>query len=95
MKFKDYNLETIAELLTHLAEKESFLSLRGTNFNKEEVKALLLDMALQLKEQNDAVFMNAKEQVSQRELTDNVYKVISKLTPQEEKILFRTFKISA
>jgi len=95
MKFKKFSPETVAELLIHLAEKENFDSLKGiTEFSKKDVQKLFAEIADQLKELSENEPHMRKEHVSQKDLTDNVYKVISRLSPQEENLLFKTFKIS-
>lgn len=95
MKFAKYSPDTIAELLIHLAEHETFPSLKGTkNFSDADVKEIFNDMAGQLMEESKDIPIMRKSQVKQQDLPYKTHKVISKLSPQEEEILFKTFKIS-
>ncbi|MCP5464948.1 MAG: hypothetical protein H7A33_07995 [Deltaproteobacteria bacterium] len=90
-----YSAETVAELLIHLAQNENFSSLKNIGaFTKKDVTAILNDLASDLKEQASKQPLTTRESVKQSDLTDNVHRVISKLSPQEESILFKSFKIS-
>ncbi|HLD43835.1 MAG TPA: hypothetical protein VJC18_00250 [bacterium] len=95
MEFKKFSPEVVAELLIFLADHEDFNSINGlAPITKQEVKGLLKEIADNLKEHLDKQVVSRKETVKQSDLTDNVYKVISRLTPHEENQLFKTFKIS-
>ena len=95
MKFEKYSYETVAELLAYLAENESFDSLRAVkNVTTDELRELLQDMASQLREKAKDTPIMRKSQLQKKDLAYKTHQVISKLTPQEEEILFKTFKIS-
>lgn len=85
----------VAELLIYLADNENFDSLKGLKtISKQDVVALLQDMAGQLKEHSLKQPLMRKSHVKQEHLTDKTSKVIANLTPQEEDVLFKSFKIS-
>ncbi len=95
MEFKKYSPDTIAELLIFLADNESFSSLKGLpSFSKAEVSSILHEVANNLKSASHNQITISKDSVKQKEMTDNIHKVISKLTPHEENILLKSFKIS-
>jgi hypothetical protein len=95
MNFKNYSQDMVAELLVYLADHENFDSIKTLkNISKQDVVALFQDMAGQLKEHSLKQPLMRKSHVKQEDLTDKTSKVIAKLTPQEEEILFKSFKIS-
>lgn len=95
MEFKKHSSDTVAELLIYLADHEDFSSLKGLKeFSKSEVKNLFHELANHLKEVSVNEPLLRKETVKNRDLTDNMHKVIAKLSPHEENLLFRSFRIS-
>lgn len=95
MKFEKYSYETVAELLAFLADHESFDSIRTVkNVSSDDIRELFHDMAGQLRDQAKNTPIMRKSQLQQKDLAYKTHQVISKLTPQEEEILFKTFKIS-
>ncbi|MBU0506033.1 MAG: hypothetical protein ABII18_07715 [bacterium] len=94
MEFKKYSPETIAELLIYIADHEQLACVDSLNsFTKAEVRHVMHELANNLKEIAGAHPITRRETVKS-DLTDNVFKVISKLSPQEENLLFKSFKIS-
>jgi len=95
MKFSKFSLETVSELLVYLADHEKFNSLsKLQSFNKSDVTQLFRELADNINEQAKKHPVLSRDAISQKELTDNTHKVIGNLSPQEENILFKSFRIS-
>lgn len=94
MKFKNHSHEAISELLLLLAEKETFDSLKGLReFKQEEVSDILKEIAIALKEESLTEGGGNKADLSSFELTSQALSLISSLSPREETILFKSFKL--
>ena len=94
MKFKNHSHEAISELLLFLAEKESFESLKGVReFKKEEVADILKEIAMALRDESLTDGGSQKADLSSFELTSQALSLISSLSPREETILFKSFKL--
>lgn len=94
MKFSKFSGETIAELLVYLADNEEFTSLNGIkSFEKQDVKQVFVELAKKLQEEAEAEPVMRKSQVTQKQWGQNTSKVISELSPNEEKELLKSFKI--
>lgn len=95
MEFQRHSPEAVAELLIYLADHERFESLKGLGeFSQKEVKNLFYEMANQLKEVSQKQPLVRRTAVNDRDLTDNIHKVITNLSPYEENVLFKSFRIS-
>lgn len=95
MEFKNFSPETVAELLIYLADNDKFDSLKNLKeFSKGDVTNVLRELADQLKTVAATQPVLKKENVRQKDLTDNINRVVGKLTPHEENLLFKSFKIS-
>lgn len=95
MKFEAYSHDTVAELLDFIAQHEEFESVRSIrNVTSDDIQAILREIAGQLREEAKNSPIMRKSQIRQQDLTYKTNQVISKLTPQEEEILFKSFKIS-
>jgi hypothetical protein len=95
MKFSQFSPDTVAELLVYLADQESFGSLKNLkNWSRQEVKTVFVELANHLKEASNKEPMVRRSQLKPEEFGDKTRKLINKLTPEEEDILLRSFKIS-
>lgn len=95
MKFKKHSPEAVAELLMYLADHEDFKSLKGLKtFSSSEVSSLFREMAKNLQEYALNQPLMAKDDLDQKEISGNLSRVVSHLTPQEENLLFKSFRIS-
>lgn len=95
MQFKKYSPDTIAELLIYLADHEKFSSLaKLKEFTRAEVSQIFRDMADQLLEHAKNQPLVNKQALRNQEIPDSLNKVIANLSPYEENILFKSFKIS-
>ena len=95
MKFSKFTADTVAELLVHLADHESFASLKGLkHVSKSDVQTVLLEIAGNLKESGAQQPLMRKSQLGQKDLAQKTTQAISKLTPKEEEILLKSFRIS-
>ncbi len=94
MKFKNFTKETVYELLTYLAENEDFSSLETLkSFSKKEVVEILKEIALGLKEEMNTEEVGARPSLSDTNLSPKTISVLSSLSPKEELLLFKTFKV--
>lgn len=96
MKFKNHNPETVAELLVHLADNEAFASIKQLkSWNKQEIVTILYELSDLLKEESKTGSMLNRAQLRQKDFGFKTTEVISQLSPQEEDVLFKSFKISS
>lgn len=96
MKFTEYSPDTVAELLIYLADQEGFASLKNIkNWDKGQVKSVFYEMAQQLKSTATREPIVRKSQLNEQDFGDRTRRVMNKLTPQEEEILLKSFKISS
>lgn len=94
MKLKNISNETASELLLYLVEHEDFPSLKGLKtFSKEEVIEILKEISLMLKEASVQEAGFQKADVSGFELSSQALSLISCLSPREETILFKSFRL--
>jgi len=95
MQFNKYSPDTVAELLIYLAENENFSSLKAiSGFTKKEVSNVLGELADQLKVYAANQPIVKKESMKKTELAENASRVIANLTPHEESVLLRSFRIA-
>jgi hypothetical protein len=95
MKFSQFSCDTVAEVLTYLADHEEFSSIKPSkSLGKSEIKTIFYEIAAHLREESKNSPMLKRASLRQKEFTDQTHSVISKLTPQEEETLFKSFKIS-
>lgn len=95
MKFKNFTKEAVYELLLYLAENEEFQSVKSLKgVKKEDVYGVLQEIADQLKQE-----VAGEEGLNQRphypdfNLSPKAMALISSLSPREEMLLFKSFKI--
>lgn len=95
MKFKNFTKEAVCELLLYLAENEEFQSVKSLKgIKKEDVYGVLQEIADQLKQE-----VTGEEGLNQRphypdfNLSPKAMALISSLSPREEMLLFKSFKI--
>lgn len=94
MEFSKFSGETVAELLVYLSDHEDFNSLKGLKtIQKKDVVDVLRELAKQLQTQAEQAPIVRKSQVTQKDLGSKTSTVISKLTPDEENRLLKSFKI--
>ncbi|MBF0106024.1 MAG: hypothetical protein HQM16_11935 [Deltaproteobacteria bacterium] len=95
MQFDKFSPDTISELLIFLAEHEQFESLKSIkNISKADVSTLLKDLANQINDMTAKSTMINKDTLTRREFPEAVNRVVSKLTPQEENLLLKSFGVS-
>ena len=94
MKLKTMPKEVAAELLVYVAEREEFknvaASLEG-EFSPQEIKALLREVAFELQKELQQEGRDVLEKGQASHLTDKTKKIISYLSPHEEKTLLSGF----
>jgi hypothetical protein len=96
MKTSQFTPDTIAELLVYLADRETFPSLKSLkNWSKQDVKTVFEELAANLRQSASKEPIVRKSQINAQEFNDKTRKIINKLTPQEEEILLKSFKISS
>lgn len=94
MKFKNLSQELVVELLMHLAKNEDFASLKTLKaFSKEEVAEVLIEIAEHLKNEITLETLGQKVDFNNFDLSTQAQSLISCLSPREEMILFKSFKI--
>lgn len=94
MKFKNVTKEAVCELLFYLAEKEDFSSIKKLKgFNQEEVAEIIRELAIQLKNQVADEGPNQKANSEEFNLSPKALSLISCLSPREELLLFKSFKL--
>lgn len=95
MKFTKFSSDMVAELLTHLADYEKFASLKGiNNVTKIDIQTMLGELAEQVRATSDRQPIVRKSQLSNKDLAQKTSHAISKLTPKEEELLLKSFRIS-
>lgn len=95
MKFSRFSHDMVAELLVFLAENEQFASIkRIKDISRSDVQTLLHEMAEQVKKLSENQAVVNRSEIRGNDLTDTTQEVISNLSPHEETILLRSFKIA-
>ena len=95
MKFSRFSHDMVAELLVYLAENEQFASIkRIKDINRGDVQTLLYEMAEQVKKLSESQAVVSRSEIRSNDLSDTTQEVISNLSPHEETILLRSFKIA-
>ncbi len=95
MQFKKYSPDTVAELFLYLADHEKFTSLaKLKEFSRADVSGIFREIAEQLLEHVKNVPAISKKSFRGNDIPDSLNKVIANLSPYEENILFKSFKIS-
>lgn len=85
----------VAELLEYLAENESFASVKGFySIKPNDVRSVLDELANQIRDLSVDEPIMRRSQVKEKDLASKTSQAISKLSPKEEEVLFRSFKIS-
>lgn len=94
MKFTQMSREAVCELLVFLAENEEFPSVKALkNLSTEEVSQALTELAEGLRSEAAAEEPAAKANYNTRELSEKTLNLIGSLSPKEEMLLFKSFKI--
>lgn len=95
MNFKHHTKDAVAELLNYLADHEDFKSIKQLkSFTKGDVTALFREMAESLKNESAKEPLISKQDIKQKEFSPNLNRVVSGLSPHEESLLFKSFRIS-
>lgn len=94
MRLKEYSKEEAAEILSYLAKEDPFLSLNGTKWIRvEQVRKLLQEISEHLEQEaqgertEEVDFMNEG-------LSLQAKQILSTLSPREERLLLRSFKVN-
>ncbi|OGQ08817.1 MAG: hypothetical protein A3G32_06585 [Deltaproteobacteria bacterium RIFCSPLOWO2_12_FULL_40_28] len=86
--------EVGGELLSFLAEHEEFISAKKAGFSSDEVKAFLVELSQVLKDQGkEEIPGQPRPKYEDLELSPKALSLISCLSPREELLLFRSFKL--
>jgi len=88
MSLSSYSTETISELLRHLADHEVFESTEKIGFHSSEVSDILRSVATDL----EKTFKD-RVQAEELPLSPKVLGMLSSLSPREEFLLFKSFKL--
>lgn len=95
MKFSKFSHDMVAELMVHLAENESFVSIHKVkDVSRSDIKTLFYEIAEEVKKISDTLPVVNRSEIRKSDLSDSTHDVISHLSPQEENILLRSFKIA-
>ena len=94
MKFSKFTPEMVSELLLHLADHERFSSLKPLNLTKDDIQTMLHEVADQIKEATQDGPVVSRSQIKKKDFASQTSRVISHLSPLEEDILLKSFKIS-
>ncbi|MBI2339890.1 MAG: hypothetical protein HYU99_05950 [Deltaproteobacteria bacterium] len=94
MRFKDVTKDAVCELLFYLAENEEFPSLaKLKTFTKSEVAEIIKEIAFQLKGEMADEGPRQKLNSANFDLSSKALSLISCLSPREEQLLFKSFKL--
>lgn len=93
MKFKHMNPDAVCELLIHLAEHEDFKSIKALGLKEDDVRDVLHEMAAQLKLAITAETSGTRPDYSQLNLSTEAMSLLSSLSPREEMLLFKSFRL--
>lgn len=87
--------EAVTELLLFLADNEAFPSLSGLKgLTREDVSEVLREMAFQLRDEvTDGDGSSQRPQYSSFKLSPKAMALISALSPREEMLLFKSFRL--
>lgn len=95
MKFSKFSNEMVAELLTHLADHEKFASLKGLrDISPSDVQELFYELSSSLKENSQNQPVVSRAAVNKKDFSATTNQVISHLSPNEEDMLLKSFKIA-
>lgn len=97
MHLRHHSKEEAIEILTYLAAEDPLISLREVKWMKlGEVRDLLKDVAEHLKRDTQSDQSHAMHNVTQDPdgLSLQAKQIISTLSPREEKLLYKTFKLN-
>lgn len=97
MQFKDFNAEAVCEMLLYLADYEEFHSLKEVGISPKEAKDILRELVFLIKSEvgssEEVVSYQQKASYSSLEISSQAQSLISCLSPREEMLLFRSFKL--
>lgn len=96
LTLKTMPLETAAEVLQFLAERDEFESIRkavGPALTVEEVRAMLRELSMELRKMAAAA-RPAFDPTQIKGLSGRTKKILSCLSPGEERTLFSTFGLT-
>ena len=97
MKFNTMPKEIACELLTYIAEKEDFIKVcesLDNDITSTQVKALLREISRALQEELKAEQGDDYDPQKCKFLSNDAKKIISYLTPKEEKTLLKAFGLA-
>lgn len=94
MEFKNYPKEVVSEILMHLADHESFGSLKGLkDVSRKEVAEIIREISKKLKAESEAELTGEKPSYTEHKLSQKTLALISCLSPREEMLLFKSFHL--
>lgn len=94
MKLEQISNEALAELLLYLAENEEFQSVkRLKGFSVADVKGVMMALAEQIKKIKPEPEGPHRPQYDKLQLSPKALALLSSLSPREEMLLFRSFKV--
>ncbi|MBX7149200.1 hypothetical protein K1X76_08935 [bacterium] len=94
MKFNNLSREAVSELLMFLAENESFDSIKKQKgVTRQDVVEIFKEISKQLMEEELKEGVEQRVQFNDSEFSPKVQALISSLSPREEMLLFKSFKI--
>ena len=89
--------KTLAELLLFISENETFSSVEkklGGSVSVQEVRFALRELAVEIAKEADSACENVDAARDATELSDATKKILSILSPHEEKTLFDAFGLA-
>lgn len=94
MKFSNISKEAVSELLNYLAEHEEFTSMNALRaFSKQEIREVLYEISRQLKSEVIEEGPHQRPHYPDYHLSPKALALISCLSPREEMLLFKSFKL--
>ena len=95
MKFSRFSHDMVAELLVYLAENEEFVSTRKIrDIGRSDIQTMLHEIADEMRKLSEQQPVLNRTEIRKNALSDTTQEVISNLSPQEENMLLRSFRIA-
>lgn len=92
MKLKRYSKAEAIEILTYLADEDPFLSLRqARDIKVDQVRELLKELAQHLETEVDP----DQTDFEHEGISTQAKQILSTLSPREERLLVKSFKLNA
>ena len=94
LQFQKLSKEAVCELLSFLQENEEFSSLKSLKgISKQDVRGVLEEIVTQLQKELIEEMPAQKPNYSDHSLSSDAMSLISCLSPREEMLLFKSFKL--